>query len=411
MTTATTVLAPLELSGNANAFDRATSVAPDIEYHPNREKWQARTARRLREEPTLRNTPLPDGFPKKLESPLVWEGKDWHDESQWVYELNDVELKEIDDAVRHFRSLNLSFGHISKGSFPLPTLGNALSKLAHELHSGRGFFVLRAIPVDSYSSEDNVLIYAGVSSYVAPTRGLQDKNGGVLSHIKDLTKTQSGLIGGPAYTTDKQVFHTDQGSDVVSLLALQTAAEGGVSRISSSWRVYNELAESRPDLIKTLSEPWAVDEWSDEHPYTLRPLLYYLNDKVIIQYARRYFTGFLGLPRSKNIPPITEAQAEALDALHFLAEKYSLGLNFQKGDIQYINNLSIFHARDGFRDEGTRTRHLLRLWLRNEELGWTIPEPLLPLWEKTFDVTPDAQTFAIEPVIRAPVKARNQVAK
>jgi alpha-ketoglutarate-dependent taurine dioxygenase len=37
--------------------------------------------------------------------------------------------------------------------------------------------------------------------------------------------------------------------------------------------------------------------------------------------------------------------------LHFLAEGFSLGLNFQKGDIQYINNLSIFHARDGFRDD------------------------------------------------------------
>jgi len=323
-----------------------------------------------------------------------------------VYDLSGDELKEIDDAVQRFHGLNLHFGHISEDTFPLPTLGPALKTLAHELHSGRGFFVLRTLPVSWYSRADNVLIYAGVSSYIAPLRGLQDKNGGVLSHIKDLTSKHAGAIGGPAYTTDKQVFHTDQGSDVVSLFALETAAEGGVSRISSSWRVYNELAESRPDLIRTLSEPWAVDEWSDDQPYTLRPLLYYLDEKIIIQYARRYFTGFLGLPRSKAIPPITEAQAEALDALHFLAEKHSLGLNFQKGDIQYINNLSIFHARDGFRDEGERTRHLLRFWLRNEELGWTIPRPLRPLWQKTFNVAPEEQTFALDPVIRAAVKAR-----
>jgi hypothetical protein len=67
------------------------------------------------------------------------------------------------------------------------------------------------------------------------------------------------------------------------------------------------------------------------------------------------FTGFLHLPRTPGIPPITEAQAEALDALHFLAEEHALGLNFQKGDIQFINNLSIFHGRDGFRDEGEKT--------------------------------------------------------
>lgn len=93
-----------------------------------------------------------------------------------------------------------------------------------------------------------------------------------------------------------------------------------------------------------------------DKPYTLRPLLYHQPatgtnpERVLIQYARRYFTGFLAQPRSKDIPPITEAQAEALDALHFLAEEHSAALDFQKGDIQYVNNLSIFHARNGFRD-------------------------------------------------------------
>lgn len=158
--------------------------------------------------------------------------------------------------------LGLHTGHANQITFPLPTLGPILHSLAEELHNGRGFFVLRTLPVDSYSRENLVLIFAGISSYVAPIRGLQDKNGGVLSHIKDLTASQpKGAIGGPAYTTEKQVFHTDLGADVVSLFALETAKEGGTSRIASSWKVYNELAEKRPDLIKTLAEPWAVDEY------------------------------------------------------------------------------------------------------------------------------------------------------
>ena len=90
-------------------------------------------------------------------------------------------------------------------------------------------------------------------------RGLQNVGGGVLVHIEDLTRTsQAGSIGSPAYTTVPQVFHTDKG-DIVSLMALDVAAEGGTSRISSSWRVYNELAETRPDLIKTLSDPWPFE--------------------------------------------------------------------------------------------------------------------------------------------------------
>jgi hypothetical protein len=69
-----------------------------------------------------------------------------------------------------------------------------------------------------------------------------------------------------------------------------------------------------------------------------------------MQYARRSYTGFQALSRTPTIPPITEAQAEALDALHFTAERLSLGLDFKKGDIQYINNLATFHARDSFVD-------------------------------------------------------------
>ena len=157
-------------------------------------------------------------------------------------------------------ALDKPFGYLSPSTFPLPKLGPVLRGLAKELHNGRGFFVLRTIPVDKYSRADNILVYAGISSYIGELRGVQDQaNKGVLNHVKDLTPTHSkNIIGSPAYTTDKQVFHTDRG-DIISLFALDVAAHGGTSRISSTWKAYNELAATRPDLIRTLSEPWPVD--------------------------------------------------------------------------------------------------------------------------------------------------------
>ncbi|MBE3044997.1 TauD/TfdA family dioxygenase [Candidatus Bathyarchaeota archaeon] len=78
-------------------------------------------------------------------------------------------------------------------------------------------------------------------------------------------------------------------------------------------------------------------------------------ERVLLQYARRQFVGFGALPRGAGIPPITEAQAEALDALHFLGERFCVSTGFEKGDVQFVNNLAVFHARDGFRDaEGKR---------------------------------------------------------
>ncbi|KAJ3530740.1 hypothetical protein NMY22_g8441 [Coprinellus aureogranulatus] len=196
----------------------------------------------------------------------------------------------------------------------------------------------------------------------------------------------------------KTVFHTDVG-DLIALMALETAAEGGTSRISSGGRVYNELAKTRPDLVRTLAEEWPLDSFGGDPPYTTRPLLYTVQHngepKIVFQYSRRHFTGYGPQKRSPGTPPITEAQAEALDAIHFLAEKYSLGLNFQKGDIQYINSLGLLHARDGFRDSEEKT-----LWLRNDELAWPTPGPLQRIWTRLYSVKPEEQRFPLEPEIR-----------
>lgn len=163
-------------------------------------------------------------------------------------------------------ALNKPIGHVNQTTFPLPSLSLLLRKQAQALQSERGFFVLRGLQVDRYTIEENIIIYAGVSSYIGSIRGRQDsktidgiKQSSMLNHIKDLSQTSvAGNIGAPAYTTDKQVFHTDAG-DIVSLFALNTAAKGGESKLVRSWRVYNELAKTRPDLIKTLAEDWVFD--------------------------------------------------------------------------------------------------------------------------------------------------------
>ncbi|RAH74122.1 TauD/TfdA family dioxygenase [Aspergillus aculeatinus CBS 121060] len=390
-----------------------TAQQPDIQYAPDVNKWHTRTERRLRTE-TL-PTELPSGFPAKLESDLVWEGKDIAERYNWTYVLTEADLEEIDAAVLHFKSLNKPLGFIDPETFPLPALHSTLRDISQELHNGHGFKVVSGVPVDKYSREENIIIYVGLSAHVAPIRGRQDSSydgtpaGVMLNHIKDLsTQEQSkGRIGAPAYTTDKQVFHTDAG-DIISLFALNTAAAGGQSKLASSWRVYNELAETRPDLIRTLAENWTLDGFGNpQNPYHERPLLFHQPatgkqpERVLIQYARRNFTGFQDLPRSKNIPPITEAHAEALDSLHFLAEKYAVGLDFRKGDIQYINNLSIFHARDGFQDTPEQQRHFVRLWQRDPEYAWETPGPLVRTWKQLYDgVTPEAQVFPLEPYIR-----------
>jgi alpha-ketoglutarate-dependent taurine dioxygenase len=70
----------------------------------------------------------------------------------------------------------------------------------------------------------------------------------------------------------------------------------------------------------------------------------------MLQCSRGSFTNFGAVPRSPNIPSITEAQAEALDALHFLADRFQFRFRLKTGDIQYVNDYCILHARSAFSD-------------------------------------------------------------
>lgn len=80
---------------------------PDIAYTPNFDSYQARVKRRQETETFERS--LPQGFPQKLVSELVWDGKDLAGKYDWNYVLTDSDLKEIDEAVKHFKCKWLDF--------------------------------------------------------------------------------------------------------------------------------------------------------------------------------------------------------------------------------------------------------------------------------------------------------------
>lgn len=84
----------------------AEYTQPDIQYHPDYEKYQARIQRRKATE-VLPKT-VPTGFPEQLSSPLVWEGKDIEIRDDWIHTLNDAQLDEIDAALKSFKGVFVS---------------------------------------------------------------------------------------------------------------------------------------------------------------------------------------------------------------------------------------------------------------------------------------------------------------
>jgi bacteriocin-like protein len=87
----------------ATALSRS-AVQPDIAYAPDFAKYEARTKKRLATEKLEKQT-LPAGFPSRLESDFVWDGDSVKGTYEWVHELNDKELAEIEGALEHFKCL------------------------------------------------------------------------------------------------------------------------------------------------------------------------------------------------------------------------------------------------------------------------------------------------------------------
>jgi hypothetical protein len=69
---------------------------------------------------------------------------------------------------------------VNQENFPLPTLGAKLRALSVDIHSGRGFHVIRGLNPDDYSVEDLTIIWLGVQSYIADQFGRQDDRGNML---------------------------------------------------------------------------------------------------------------------------------------------------------------------------------------------------------------------------------------
>ncbi|KAJ3055697.1 hypothetical protein HK097_009664 [Rhizophlyctis rosea] len=324
---------------------------------------------------------LPEGFPAQIEGPGAWDGPELEKRpEEWIHVLTAEELAEIEQNVESFENSGRPFSEINKETFPLSFFSSkTLPGLTDELFDGRGFFLLRGLPVEKWSREQSAIAFLGIGSHIG-LRTPQNFKGHVLGHVKDLGYDIKEVGVRPYQTRITQSFHTDN-SHVVALLSLKQAKSGGESAIAPFYTIYNHIAKYRPDLIHTLAQDWYGD-WKNEHgpnekPYRKLPALFSHKGKII--YTNPGF--FASAPRHEGVPPVRRAQWEVSKAIQSLAQEHAIRMLMQPGDYQYVNNMKVLHSRESFEDyeDVNEKRHLLRLWLRccpPEFKGWEYPEIL-----------------------------------
>jgi len=296
----------------------------------------------------------------KITGPMVWKGAELAKDRSWIHELSNDEVAALDEAVFKIKALGKTCPDFGKDDFSIPAWTKTLTDLTDELENGRGFLVMRGLPVERYSEEEINILYYGIGLNLGiPVR--QNPKGDLLGTVMNVGNPEDKATR--VYETNSDLpFHTDP-SDVVGLLCVRKAETGGVSRLVSVAAVYNEMLEKFPEYLGLFYRPWYYAHLGEDLP-SLSPLFSYNEGKLGFRYLRQYIElghEIMGMPLSR-------VEAEALDLFDSIAQKEDLRLDMllEPGDLQWANNYTVLHSRTRFEDldDPLFRRKKLRLWLK-----------------------------------------------
>jgi hypothetical protein len=305
-------------------------------------------------------------LPPEISGPSAWYGPDMARRDDWIEQLSEREIAEIEAATQQFADSGLDPVTIRPEHFPLPTLADRLRRIMDDVLNGRGFVLVRGLPIERWSREQAAIAFIGLGVHCGRLRA-QNAQGHLLGHVKDQGLSSKDPHVRIYQTRERQNYHTDS-CDIVGLLCLHPAKSGGLSSLVSTVTIFNELRRHRPDLARVLFEPIETDRRGEvlagQKPYFRIPVFNWHAGLLSAIYHRPYIESARRFP---DVPPLTPLQVEALNAFDERANDPAIHffMQFQAGDVQLVHNHTLLHDRTAFEDwpEDHRKRHLLRLWL------------------------------------------------
>ena len=305
--------------------------------------------------------------------PSAWKPAELGDKSAICVSLSAKHIEAFDHALRSVQSREIAVENIRREDFPLESISEDVQHWEQEIQEGRGIFVLTGFPIDQYSKEECAVIYFGLGTHLGEAQS-QSLMGDRLGHVVG--------VGGKdtrerAYRNSVELaLHTDA-SDIIGMMCLVKAKQGGLSGYSSAPAIYNHFVEHYPELLETLFEGYRYHLFGEQGPGQAPvtdhkiPVFSECEGYLSVSYLRSYIElAFEELQLTK-----TEAEARALDTFDEIAHSPDFRFNFmlEPGEICFFNNYTVLHTRTEFFDDEDpdKHRHLLRLWLK----AWN-PRPI-----------------------------------
>ena len=168
-------------------------------------------------------------------------------------------------------------------------------------------------------------------------------------------------------------YHTDSTAkhyfpDIIGLLCLQPAIQGGESLITNAANLLNHLKESNPEREKLLHLPLCRDVITPGTVQNTEAIrandipLFQIDEQggVVFRYMRYWIESAL----EKLNEPAPDGLKETLDAIdsYFAQPENAMCFRMDRGEMLFVNNRFLCHNRTAFVD-GEKPRVYVRAWI------------------------------------------------
>ena len=133
------------------------------------------------------DAPLTPVYAAPIDYPGAWKVADFKTPADYTIEFAATQLRDIDRAIRQIKAAGLGLDNLQREHFDVPSLRPVIEEIRHEIEDGRGFAVVRHLPVENYSKDEIGMIFWGIGTHLG--RGLsQSVLGDRLGHVKDFSR-------------------------------------------------------------------------------------------------------------------------------------------------------------------------------------------------------------------------------
>jgi hypothetical protein len=293
-----------------------------------------------------------------------WLGAEF-DKSALYWDFSPAHLAAIDELMERLAGDERPFHQITHRDFSHPALDGDLAAVLAEIKTGPGLLVLRGFPVDKYTPAEMQKVYWGVGAHFGHGCS-QSADGDYLGHVTNVAKASRG------YTTDRELsLHTDS-AEIVGLLCVRDAKEGGMSIYASSLKVHEIIAREHPEYLAVLTRGFRCDRRGEEAPddEPVTPYLVPVFSEADGVLSTRFVRGIIDRGADTLGEPLSQLDKDALACFEAVAQRDEVRfeVTLRPGEASFINNYEMLHARTGFvdHDDPTKKRLLYRLWLEGD---------------------------------------------